>query len=59
MMCLHNDKELFEEVVYATANEIGIHIAIIELMLLWFKIKNICNWNNDNVLINNEYIIII
>jgi len=34
MMCLHNDKELFEEVVYATANEIGIHIAIIELILL-------------------------
>ena len=33
-MCLHNDKELFEEVVYATANEIGLTIAIIELILL-------------------------
>ena len=34
MMYLHNDKELFEEIVFATANEIGLHIAIIELMLL-------------------------
>ena len=58
-MCLHNDKELFEEVVYATANEIGLPVAIIELMLLWFKIKNICSRNNDNVLINDEHIIII
>ena len=58
-MCLHNDKELFEEVVYATANEIGLPVAIIELMLLWFKIKNICSKNNDNVLINDEHIIII
>ena len=58
-MYLHNDKELFEEVVYATANEIGLPVAIIELMLLWFKIKNICSKNNDNVLINDEHIIII
>ena len=29
-MLLHNDKELFEEVVSATANEIGLPIAIIE-----------------------------
>lgn len=34
MMCLHNDKELFEEIVFTTANEIGLPIAIIELMLL-------------------------
>ena len=34
MMYLHNDKELFEEIVFATANEIGLPIAIIELMLL-------------------------
>ena len=30
MMYLHNDKELFKEVVYATANEISLPIAIIE-----------------------------
>ena len=29
-MYLHNDKQLFEEVVSATANEIGLPIAIIE-----------------------------
>lgn len=29
-MFLHNDKELFEEVVSATANDIGLPIAIIE-----------------------------
>lgn len=34
MMCLHNDKELFKEIVFTTANEIGLPIAIIELMLL-------------------------
>ena len=34
MIYLHNDKELIEEIVFATANEIGLPIAIIELMLL-------------------------
>lgn len=30
MMFLHNDKQLFREVVSAAANEIGLPIAIIE-----------------------------
>ena len=37
-MYLHNDKELFKEVVYATANEISLPIAIKELMAARFKI---------------------
>ena len=44
MMYLHNDKELFEEIVFATANEVRLPIAIIEKdYYVTMILRDICN----------------